>query len=132
MKDNSDATPAKPWTGKSATGTRARLEPPDAESESPKPAAAPPPAEGYAVYLFPAAIEALGEIIAPYLSGDGGGCLLCREVDTGGALVEMELSGAMVPAHAGIELMLPTGMVRMIVSARSDDAFGFNRKPGLP
>ena len=138
MKENKKTAPAGAWAGKPAAGAevQARLEPPappvPAEAKSPKPVEAPlppPPAEGYAGYLFPAAVEALGEIIAPYLSGEGHRHLLCTEVDTGGALIEMQLMGAVAPEHAGVELMLPVNMVRMIVSGRSEGAFGFNRKP---
>lgn len=136
MSEDKATPPASPWIGKAAAGAtvQARLEPPaPVAAAQPKPAEVPPPpAEGYAVYLFPAAIEALGEIIAPYLSGEWHRHLLCREVDTGGALIEMQLQGAVAPEHAGVELMLPVNMVRMIVSARSEDAFGFNRKPPPP
>lgn len=92
--------------------------------------AIPPPADGYAVYLFPAAVEALGGIIAPYLQHEGGEPrLLCREVDTGGALIELTV---MLPNEEGgemeVELMMPGNMVRMIVSVKHDGRFGFGRK----
>ena len=82
---------------------------------------------GYAVYLFPQALEALGDAIKPYLQqGPGGLHVLCREVDTGGALIEMMLDGQDADSKAvQLELMIPSNMVRMIVSARSDGAFGF-------
>ncbi|KQZ66064.1 hypothetical protein ASD53_16655 [Lysobacter sp. Root559] len=82
---------------------------------------------GYAVFLFPQALEALGEAIRPYLlDGPAGPHVLCREIDTAGALIEMTLE--MQPSEGrpvSLELMVPTSMVRMIVSARSDEAFGF-------
>ena len=83
--------------------------------------------EGYAVFFFPQALEALGEAIKPYLlDGPAGAHVLCTEIDTGGALIEMTLAGAPGDGkHAQLELMVPTAMVRMIVSARSDGAFGF-------
>ena len=91
---------------------------------------------GYFVYLYEQAVEALGEAVKPYLhEGAGGPHILCREVDTGGAFVEMSL-----PAPEGtsrgseIELMIPMQMVRMIVSTHSEAAFGFsarNLEPGL-
>ncbi len=81
---------------------------------------------GYAVYFFPPALEALGEAIKPYLvEGANGAHVLCREIDTGGSLIEMTLDGRGAGEAEQIELMVPTSMVRMIVSARSDESFGF-------
>lgn len=82
---------------------------------------------GYAVFLFPPALEALGEAIKPYVqSGAGGVFVPCREVDTGGAFVEMTLNGRSTDGHdIELELMVPSNMVRMIVSVRSDAEFGF-------
>ena len=87
---------------------------------------------GYAVFLFPQALDALGVAIKPYLQdGPAGPFVPCREVDTGGAFVELTLEGrAPDGAAIALELMVPTGMVRMIVSARSEAAFGFrDRSP---
>jgi hypothetical protein len=65
----------------------------------------------------------------------------CREVDTGGAFIEMTLEGRAPDGRAvELELMVPGNMVRMIVSAHSDNEFGFydrNRpqamlEPGMP
>ena len=82
--------------------------------------------EGYAVFFFPQALEALGEAIKPYLlDGPAGAHVLCKEIDTGGALVEMTLGGSAADGKRALELMVPTAMVRMIVSAHSDEAFGF-------
>lgn len=83
--------------------------------------------EGYAVFFFPQALEALGEAIKPYLQdGPSGPHVLCAGIDTGGALIEMTLRGATdAQGPALLELMVPTSMVRMIVSAHSDEAFGF-------
>lgn len=82
---------------------------------------------GYAVFFFPQALEALGEAIKPYLQeGAAGAHVVCHEIDTGGALVEMTLHGQDSQGRGvELELMVPTSMVRMIVSARSDEAFGF-------
>lgn len=82
---------------------------------------------GYAVFLFPQALEALGEAIRPYLlDGPAGPHVLCREIDTAGALIEMTLEMQTSEGRPiSLELMVPTSMVRMIVSARSDGAFGF-------
>ena len=83
--------------------------------------------EGYAVFFFPQALEALGEAIKPYLlDGPAGAHVLCTEIDTGGALIEMTLAGTAPDGKpVQLELMVPTAMVRMIVSAHSDGAFGF-------
>jgi len=89
---------------------------------------------GYAVFFFPQALEALGDAITPYLiDGPGGPHVLCREIDTAGALIEMTLDGqAPDGKHVELELMVPSNMVRMIVSARSDGAFGFMPRIGVP
>lgn len=90
--------------------------------------------QGYAVFFFPQAIEALGEAIKPYLKdGPGGPHVLCKEIDTGGALVEMSLDGQTPDGqYVALELMVPTSMVRMIVSARTDEAFGFGPRIAAP
>ena len=82
---------------------------------------------GYAVFFFPPALDALGEAIKPYLvEGPGGTHVLCREIDTGGAFIEMTLDGLAADGKTvELELMVPGNMVRMIVSARSDESFGF-------
>lgn len=88
---------------------------------------------GYAVFFFPPALEALGAAIKPYLQdGPDGPHVPCREVDTAGAFVEMTLEGRTADGRdVSLELMVPGAMVRMIVSARSDDSFGFydRRRP---
>ncbi|GAA5076822.1 hypothetical protein [Lysobacter panacisoli] len=83
--------------------------------------------QGYAVFLYPQALEVLGAAIRPYMQdGPHGPHVLCRAIDTGGALIEMTLEARTVEGHAvEVELMIPANMVRMIVSARSDGVFGF-------
>ncbi|NDK39990.1 hypothetical protein DT603_14195 [Pseudoxanthomonas gei] len=83
--------------------------------------------EGYAVFFFPPALEALGEAIKPYLSeGPAGAHVLCKEIDTAGSLVEMTIEVQAADGKAStVELMVPGSMVRMIVSAHGDDRFGF-------
>lgn len=82
---------------------------------------------GYAVFFYPQALEALGEAIKPYLQDSPAGAhVLCNELDTSGSLVEMTLRGE--TAQGGevvLELMVPSGMVRMVVSTHSDEVFGF-------
>ncbi len=90
---------------------------------------------GYAVFFFPPALEALGEAIKPYLQeGPAGVHVPCREIDTGGAFIEMTLQGRSKDGHdIALELMVPSAMVRMIVSARSDAEFGFyDRRRAAP
>ena len=97
-------------------------------------------AHGYFVFFHPQALEALGAPIKPYLLGEGDNQhVLCHEIDTGGALIEMTLSGqAQDGKLVQIELMVPGSMVRMIVSAHGDEQFGFQPRlagaplPGLP
>ena len=82
---------------------------------------------GYAVFFFPQALEALGDAIKPYLQDSPAGQhVLCREIDTGGALIEMALQGVTADGRTvQLELMVPGSMVRMIVSSQSDGSFGF-------
>jgi hypothetical protein len=90
---------------------------------------------GYAVFFFPQALEALGAAIKPYLQdGPAGAHVLCHEIDTGGALIEMTIEGRSAEGKTvALELMVPTSMVRMIVSLHSEDAtFGFSPREGLP
>lgn len=90
--------------------------------------------EGYAVFLFPQALEALGEAIKPYLAeGPAGVHVLCKEIDTGGSLIEMTLQSHSADGKPSmIELMVPGSMVRMIVSVHSDDSFGFGPRKAEP
>ena len=83
--------------------------------------------DGYAVFFFPQALEALGDAIKPYLrDGAAGPHVMCNGIDTGGSLIEMTLHGTTNDGEqVELELMVPTGMVRMIVSAHSDEMFGF-------
>lgn len=82
---------------------------------------------GYAVFFYPQALEVLGDAIKPYLRESPVGThVACDEIDTGGALIEMTLRGHTDGGEdVTVELMVPGGMVRMIVSAGSDDSFGF-------
>lgn len=82
----------------------------------------------YAVFLYPQALEALGDAVKPYLvEGPAGPHLLCIGVDTGGAFCEMTLQGRDTAGKlVELELMIPTGMIRLIVSVHGRDVgFGF-------
>lgn len=88
---------------------------------------------GYAVFFFPQALEALGKAIEPFIQDSPAGPhVLCREIDTGGSLIELSLDGKNPDGEPlDLELMLPTSMVRMIVSARGDQAFGFGPRTAV-
>lgn len=88
---------------------------------------------GYAVFFFPNAMEALGDTIKPYLQDSPGGPhILCRDIDVGGALAQLTLEGRTTDGRElDLELMFPTNMVRMIVSARTDPAFGFGPRTAV-
>ncbi|MGY0650603.1 hypothetical protein ACW7GZ_01835 [Luteimonas sp. A537] len=84
--------------------------------------------DGYAVFFFPQAIEALGDAIKPYIQDSPvvGAHVPCDEVDTGGSLIELTMKGRMPTGDdVTLELMVPTSMVRMIVSRQSGGMFGF-------
>lgn len=89
---------------------------------------------GYAVFFFPQALEALGDAIKPYLQDSPAGPhLVCQEIDTGGALIEMTLQGVTTEGRSvQVELMIPGNMVRMIVSSQSDGDFGFGPRLAAP
>ncbi len=82
--------------------------------------------ESYSVFFHPQALEVLGEAIKPYLTeGPVGAHVLCIGIDTGGSFCEMRLP-AKDSKGATVELMIPTAMIRMIVSNNDgQDAFGF-------
>lgn len=94
---------------------------------------------GYAVFFFPQALEALGEAIKPYLQdGPAGEHVVCNEIDTAGSLIEMTMRATANDGKpAVLELMVPGSMVRMIVSSQSSASFGFGPRmpvemPALP
>jgi hypothetical protein len=89
---------------------------------------------GYAVFFFPQALEALGDAVKPYLQdGPMGPHVICNEIDTGGALLEMTIQGVTTEGKAVmLELMVPGSMVRMVVSSQSDATFGFGPRIPVP
>ena len=82
---------------------------------------------GYAVFFFPQALEVLGDAVRPFLQdGPAGPHIACHTIDTGGAFIEMTLQGRNQDGRTvSLELMVPSGMVRMVVSSHSDEVFGF-------
>ena len=84
----------------------------------------------FAVFLHQQAIDALGPAIKPYLvDSPAGPHLQCVEVDSGGALFEMTLVGKNADGRTvEVELMVPIGMVKLVVSVRQEGEFGFGRR----
>lgn len=82
---------------------------------------------GYAVFFFPQALEVLGDPIRPFLQeGPAGPHVACTTIDTGGAFIEMTLDGRTPEGReVSLELMVPSSMVRMVVSTQSEAVFGF-------
>ncbi|MBO9662516.1 hypothetical protein [Dokdonella sp.] len=86
-----------------------------------------PDAPNYAVFLFPQALEALGEPIKPYLrDAPGGPHIVCVEIDASGPLFGMTLVGK-GPAgeRLELELMLPVSMVKLVMSMHGEHEIGF-------
>lgn len=81
----------------------------------------------YAVFLFPQAIEVLGEVIKPYLhDGPGGMHFVCSEIDASGALFELTLSGTGPQGQPiELEIMLPASMVKLVMSMHGEHDIGF-------
>ena len=82
----------------------------------------------YAVYFHANALEALGEIIKPFLTqGPHGPHIVCTDFDTGGALAEMTVEQTTAEGKKiNTEVMVPVGMIRMALSLGGDDgSFGF-------
>ncbi len=89
---------------------------------------------GYAVFFFPQALEMLGDPIRPFLQdGPAGPHVACATIDTGGAFIEMTIEGRTPEGRAvSLELMVPSGMVRMVVSTQSEAMFGFGLRDADP
>jgi hypothetical protein len=85
-------------------------------------------AQVYAVFLYPQALEVLGEAVKPYITdGPQGPHIVCAEIDTGGAFCELTLHGKNSDGkNIELELMLPGSMIRLIVSLHGEGGgFGF-------
>jgi hypothetical protein len=83
--------------------------------------------KNYAVFLFPQAIEMLGEPIKPYLrEAPGGPHIVCAEIDASGALFEMTLDGKGPKGESlELEIMVPTSMVKLVMSMHGEHEVGF-------
>jgi hypothetical protein len=89
---------------------------------------------GYAVFFFPQALELLGDPIRPFLQeGPAGPHVACTTIDTGGAFIEMTIDGHTPEGRViALELMVPSSMVRMVVSTQSEAMFGFGLRHARP
>jgi hypothetical protein len=81
----------------------------------------------YAVFLFPQALEALGDPIKPYLrDGPGGAHIVCAEIDASGPLFGMTLAGKGPNGEAlELEIMLQAAMVKLVMSMHGEHDIGF-------
>lgn len=80
----------------------------------------------YAVFFHPSALEAAGPPILPYLTPEPEAHLRCRDLLTGGSFVEMTVEGTNAAGKKmDVTLMVPTNMIRLIVSVKSESGFGF-------
>ncbi|GAA0704271.1 hypothetical protein [Dokdonella soli] len=84
-------------------------------------------APNYAVFLFPQAIEALGEAIKPYLrDAPGGPHIVCAEIDSSGPLFGMTLAGTGPQGESlKLEIMVPVSMVKLVMSMHGEHEIGF-------
>lgn len=84
----------------------------------------------YAVFLHAGAVEALGPAIKPYLlESPAGAHLQCVEVDSSGSLFEAVLVGRDNEGRTmEVELMIPIAMIRLVISVRKDEEFGFGSR----
>jgi hypothetical protein len=82
----------------------------------------------YAVYFHANALEAIGEVINPFVTqGPNGPFILCTDLDTGGALAEMTVEGRNADGKkVETEIMVPIGMIKLVLSVGGDGGtFGF-------
>lgn len=88
----------------------------------------------YAVYFFPQALEALGDPVKRYVTDpDTAPYILCEEIDTAGAFVELTVQSVDAQGTVQmVELMVPTNMVKLVVSRPSSGRFGFRPNAAQP
>lgn len=81
----------------------------------------------YAVFLFPQALEAIGEAIKPYLRDTPAGPhIVCCEIDSTGPLFGMTLAGKGAQGERlELEIMVPVSMVRLVMSMHGEHEIGF-------
>jgi len=81
----------------------------------------------HAIYLFPQALETLGDAVTPYLQeGPHGPHFLCTEIDSGGPLFRMTVTA---PSADGLlvetAIMVPSAMVRLVLSTQPELEIGY-------
>lgn len=83
----------------------------------------------YAVLLFPQAVEALGGAIAKHIrDGAYGPHMVCRRIGSSGPFFEIVFEGTDGDDRpVDIEVMIPHGFVRMVLSVRGEGVFGFQQ-----
>ena len=81
----------------------------------------------YAVFLFPQAIEALGDPIKTYIrEAPVGPHIVCKEIDASGSFFEMTLIGEGAQGQPlKLEIMVPSSMVRLVMSMHGEHEVGF-------
>ena len=81
----------------------------------------------YAVFLYPQALEALGEPIKPYVrEAPMGPHVVCTEIDASGPFFEMKLAGQGAQGQAlELEIMMPSSMVKLVMSMHGEHEIGF-------
>jgi hypothetical protein len=86
-----------------------------------------PDSPNYAVFLFPQALEALGDPIKPYVrEAPMGPHIVCAEIDASGAFFGMTLAGQGAQGQPlRLEIMVPSSMVRLVMSMHGDHEIGF-------
>lgn len=82
-----------------------------------------------AVLLFPQAVEAIGGALGGHIrDGDLGPHILCRQVNANGPYFEMLFDGQDAAGRSvEMEVMVPHGYIRLVMSVRGEDSFGFAR-----
>ena len=86
-----------------------------------------PDTPNYAVFLFPQALEALGDPIKPYLrEAPMGPHVVCAEIDASGPFFGMTLVGQGAQGQPlSLEIMVPSSMVRLVMSMHGEHEIGF-------
>jgi len=86
-----------------------------------------PDSPNYAVFLFPQALEALGDPIKPYILDEPmGPHIVCTEIDASGPFFGMTLLGQGTKGQAlQLEIMIPSSMVKLVMSMHGEHDIGF-------
>ena len=86
-----------------------------------------PDSPNYAVFLFPQALEALGDPIKPYVrEAPLGPHIVCTEIDASGPFFGMTLAGQGAQGQPlSLEIMLPSSMVKLVMSMHGEHEIGF-------